>query len=185
MKALIIDILTYSRLSVNEMSLERVNLNEVVRELEDDFELVIREKGAQLHVEDLPAIEANKGQIRQVFQNIISNALKFSRPGQPPIISIRSKQINNKSFDSEEKADGPFCLVTISDNGIGFDENYVNSIFALFERLNAKDKYEGTGIGMAIAKKIVDKHNGLITATGKEGSGAVFKIILPLRQSQF
>ncbi|MFL5808659.1 MAG: sensor histidine kinase, partial [Flavisolibacter sp.] len=184
MKTLIIDVLNYSRLSVNDMEAEWVDLNEVIKELQEDFELIIQEKGARLNVDQLPQLEGNKGQLRQVFQNIISNALKFSIPGKSPVIFIHSKRLRNKSFDSVEDANGPFCLITIEDNGIGFNENYVSNIFALFERLNSKDKYEGTGIGMAIAKKIVDKHNGLITATGKEGIGARFKIILPIKQSK-
>lgn len=182
MRNLIVDILNYSRLSADETIIDCVNLNVLINELTDDFELMIEEKGAQIHIGELPCVDANQGQIRQVFYNIVSNALKFSKAGVPPVISITSKRIAHKSFDSEEQADGPFCLIVVSDNGIGFEEQYLSKIFALFERLNSKDKYEGTGIGMAIAKKIIDKHNGLITAESKEGSGAEFKIILPIEQ---
>ncbi|HUQ96829.1 MAG TPA: ATP-binding protein, partial [Chitinophagaceae bacterium] len=182
MKTLIIDILNYSALSANHAKPECVDLTEVARDLKEDFELIILEKEAQLHIDALPCVDANKGQMRQVFQNIISNALKFSRKGKPPVISITSKRLQQKSFDSAEQIDGPFCLITFKDNGIGFDEQYVANIFALFERLHAKDTYEGTGIGLAIAKKIIDKHNGLITATSREGKGAEFKIILPVTQ---
>lgn len=179
MKTLIIDVLTYSKLSANELQLDCTDFNEIIDELKEDFELVIEEKGAQINAGPLPCIEVNKGQIRQVFQNIISNALKFAKPGVPPVIEITSKRIAEKSFDSPEQQDGPFCLVCIKDNGIGFNEKYVQNIFSLFERLHTKDKYEGTGIGLAIAKKIVEKHNGLITAISKEGCGAEFQIILP------
>jgi PAS domain S-box-containing protein len=183
MKTLIIDILNYSRLSANDTVTEFVDLNKLIAELKEDFELMIEEKGAQIIQDELPVLNVNRGQIRQVFYNIISNALKFSRQEKQPVITIRSKRISYKSFDSPEQKDGPFCLICVEDNGIGFDEKYVANIFALFERLNSKDKYEGTGIGMAIAKKIIDKHNGLITASsGKEG-GAEFKIILPVNQT--
>jgi PAS domain S-box-containing protein len=182
MRNLIIDILNYSRLSASDSPLECVDLNKMINELKDDFELIIEEKGAEINADQLPCLQVNGGQIRQVFYNILSNALKFSTAGKPPVISISSKRIRDKSFDSSEQADGPFCLISICDNGIGFDEQYLSKIFALFERLNSKDKYEGTGIGMAIAKKIIDKHNGLITAESKNDCGAEFKIILPLEQ---
>jgi len=185
MKNLIIDILNYSRLSANDVLIELVDLNELVKELVEDFELLIQEKQAQVIIGQLPFIEGNRGQIRQVFQNILSNALKFSAPERSPVIAIHSKQISNKSFESNDDSLGAYCLISIKDNGIGFDENYVNSIFALFERLNSKSKFEGTGIGMAVAKKIVEKHNGLITASAREGCGAEFKLILPIKQTEF
>lgn len=184
MKILIIDILNYSRLSAANTKFENVDLNELVKELKEDFELSIKEKKAQIIMGELPSIEVNKGQIRQVFQNILSNALKFSMPGKSPKIKIKAFRTKHRSFDSPEEANGPFCLISIQDNGIGFDEKYVKNIFALFERLNSKDKYEGTGIGLSIAKKIIEKHSGLITAKSAEGRGAEFKIILPMKQIQ-
>jgi len=180
MKTLIIDILNYSKLSANDGSMQEVNLNEIIKELSDDFELIIADRNATIIVEELPTLEANRGQIRQVFQNIISNALKFSRPDVPPVIEIQSVRLKEKSFSSAPKEDGNFYKICIRDNGIGFNEKYVHNIFSLFERLNSKDKYEGTGIGLAIAKKIIDKHNGLITAVSKEGKGAEFQIVLPI-----
>jgi PAS domain S-box-containing protein len=182
MKALIVDILTYSRLSANHNYSELVNLNELMNELLEDFELIIHDKKAEINIDELDTIEVNRGQIRQVFQNIISNALKFSRPGQAPVINIKALRISGKSFDSHEQKEGQYCLICIRDNGIGFEEKYLANIFALFERLNAKDNYEGSGIGLAIAKKIIDKHNGLITAKSKVEKGTEFKIILPVSQ---
>jgi PAS domain S-box-containing protein len=184
MKTLIIDILNYSRLSANFSHNECIDLNDLTRELREDFELIVQEKNARISIDDLPCVEVNKGQVRQVFQNIISNALKFSKPGVAPIITVTAKKLREKSFESPEQQDGHYCLITISDNGIGFDEKYVGNIFALFERLHPKDRYEGTGIGLAIAKKIIDKHNGLITASSSEGNGAEFRIILPIFQTQ-
>lgn len=182
MKTLIVDILNYSRLSANDHLLECIDLNELVQELLEDFELRIQEKGAVITCGPLPCVDVNRGQMRQVFQNIISNALKFSKPGVPPVIKIYSKRIAEKSFTAAEQTDGPFCSISVEDNGIGFDEKYISNIFSLFERLNSKDQYEGTGIGMAIAKKVIDKHNGLISAFSHEGNGARFELILPLKQ---
>jgi signal transduction histidine kinase len=183
MRSLILDILNYSRLSANDSQMDCIDLKDLVRELKDDFELIIQDKGAEIIIGELPCIDVNKGQMRQVFQNIISNGLKFSTTGKAPVIHISSKRISEKRFDSPEESDGSYCLISIRDNGIGFHEKYVSNIFALFERLNSKDEYEGTGIGLAIAKKIIDKHNGLITARSKEGSGAEFLVILPLKQT--
>jgi signal transduction histidine kinase len=145
--------------------------------------LMIEEKKARVIVGDLPSIDANKGQIRQVFQNIISNALKFATADVAPVIEIKSRRVNKKTFNSNDDADGPYWLISIKDNGIGFDEKHVQNIFSLFERLNSKDKYEGTGIGLAIAKKIIEKHNGIITAVSKPGKGAEFQMILPVTQN--
>jgi PAS domain S-box-containing protein len=183
MRTLIIDILNYSKLSANDHVLDCIDLKEIVHELLEDFELIVEEKKAQIIVGDLPCIDANKGQIRQVFQNIISNALKFARTDVSPVIKITSKRIAEKSFSSNEDENGPYWFISIRDNGIGFDEKYVQNIFSLFERLNSKDKYEGTGIGLAIAKKIIEKHNGIITAVSKPGEGAEFQIILPATQT--
>lgn len=183
MKTLITDILNYSKLSAADVLIDCIDLNDIVNELIEDFELVIAEKQARIVAGDLPCVDVNKGQIRQVFQNIVSNSLKFSRKGIPPVIQIHSVRIGEKSFSSNVQPDGPWCLISIRDNGIGFDEQYVQHIFSLFERLHSKDKYEGTGIGLAIAKKIIEKHNGLITATSGEGEGAIFQIILPVSQA--
>lgn len=183
MRTLIIDILNYSKLSANDHVLNSIDLKEIVNELLEDFELIVEEKRAQIIVGDLPSIDANKGQIRQVFQNIISNALKFARTDVTPVIKISSMKIREKSFNSIEDKNGHYWFICIRDNGIGFDQKYVQNIFSLFERLNSKDKYEGTGIGLAIAKKIIEKHNGIITAVGKPGEGAQFQMILPATQT--
>lgn len=183
MKTLIVDVLNYSRLSVHLTQWELVDLNTVVRSILNDFELVIAEKGAEITVDALPTLEANRGQMRQMFQNILSNALKFTNKEVPPRIQISFQPLLEKSFQSAIGQEGPYCLFRIKDNGIGFDEKYVSHIFALFERLHTKDQYEGTGIGLAITKKIVEKHHGLIRAESTSGQGAEFLIILPLKQA--
>lgn len=184
MKLLIVDVLNYSRLSANNNVFELVDLNIMMKELLSDFELMILDKKASFHISPLPVVEGNKGQLRQVFQNIISNALKFSVPQQAPVIEIRSTTLAEKSFDSVEKKNGAYSLISIKDNGIGFDEKYLENIFTLFERLHTKDDYEGTGIGMAIAKKIIDKHNGLVSARSTPGKGAEFLFLLPVIQNK-
>jgi PAS domain S-box-containing protein len=180
MRKLIIAILNYSKLSAGTVDWEYTDLSVLFRELIEDFELVIKEKKAEVTVGILPSMVVNKGQIRQVFQNILSNALKFSRVDMAPRINIYSRRLGIRSFSAAEMENGPFCLIGIGDNGIGFDKKYLTSIFSLFERLHSKDRFEGTGIGLAIAKKIVEKHNGLISAVSTEGCGSEFRIILPM-----
>ncbi|WP_243751645.1 sensor histidine kinase [Niastella caeni] len=182
MKSLIIEILNYSRLSADDSEFLPTDLNLVLKELLEDFELLIADKKAKVLNYGLPVLEVNRGQIRQVFQNLISNALKFSKNDMPPVIEIRSKWLADKSFTSSEQETGPFCLLTISDNGIGFDEKYATIVFSLFQRLHPKDSFEGTGIGLAITKKIIEKHHGLIQVKSAVGVGTQFMIILPLKQ---
>jgi signal transduction histidine kinase len=182
MKSLIIDILNYSRLSADDGEFLPTDLNTVLKELLEDFELLIADKKATILYQNLPVAEVIRGQIRQVFQNLISNALKFSKDDVPPVIEIKASLLENKSFTSREQANGPFCLLTIEDNGIGFDEKYAGIVFSLFQRLHAKDSFEGTGIGLAITKKIIEKHHGLIQVKSAIGAGTKFMIIIPLNQ---
>lgn len=178
MKTMIIDILTYSGLSVHDNHFELTDLNRVIQEVLEDFEILVEEKNAEFIIGQLPSIEANKGQMRQVFQNLIGNALKFCKPDEKPVISIQ-----NLTNGSVSNADAPgYCRISVKDNGIGFDEKYGDKIFSLFQRLNTKDKYEGSGIGLAITKKILDKHNGTIAANSQENIGSEFVVNLPLRQ---
>ncbi len=181
MSTLINDLLDYSRLSVDAL-FEPTDLNETLTDIITDLEYFIKEKQAVFHVSSLPVIEAIPPQMRQVFQNLVVNALKFSQPGIPPVITIRSERTSALSADSPADDAGSYCRILFSDNGIGFDEKYIDKIFTLFQRLNDRNKYEGTGIGLAIAKKIITKHNGIITARSSEGEGASFIIVLPVQQ---
>lgn len=181
MTKLINDLLTFTRLSINS-SYENVSLNRLVDEVMSDLELVINEKHAIIEVDDLPKIDAITGQIRQVFQNIISNALKFSKKEERPRIKIIGELVERCAIDAKTSANGDFVRIIIKDNGIGFNDQYADKIFTIFQRLHTKEQYEGTGIGLAITRKIIEKHKGLITATGKEGQGAEFIIVLPLQQ---
>ena len=182
MTTLVNDLLSFSRLSVNHL-FRPTDLNQLLKEILSDFELLIQEKDATIEVCKLPEIDAVPGQMRQVFQNLLSNALKFSKKTDPPLIKIECEQIAEKSIDSIPDKKGNFWRITISDNGIGFDEQYREKIFTIFQRLHTKEKYEGTGIGLAIARKIVEKHNGLIKATSVEHRGSTFIIVLPVIQN--
>jgi len=181
MTKLINDLLSFSRLSVNSL-FEPVNINSILEEVLADLELAIQEKGAVVEVDRFPAIDAIPGQMRQVFQNIISNALKFTRTGQKPLIKVECARIKERKLSSVTYEAGRFIRIKISDNGIGFDEQFRDKIFTIFQRLHTKQQFEGTGIGLAICKKIIDKHNGLISAHGRENEGATFIIILPVSQ---
>ncbi|QHS60932.1 CheR family methyltransferase [Chitinophaga agri] len=183
MANLIDDLLRFSRLSQASF-FEQVDLKVIINEILSDLEIMIQEKHARVTLTNLPVIEAVPGQLRQVFQNLLSNAFKFSRKDVQPVINIAGTRIREKRFDSVEDPQGPYVTISISDNGIGFDEKYLDKIFILFQRLHTKDKYEGTGIGLAVTRKIIDKHNGLITAQSREKEGATFKIILPVKQDQ-
>lgn len=181
MQTLISDLLAYSRLS-SKVVFEKTDLNFVLQEVLSDFDYQIEKKNAIVTITDLPAIDSIPSQLRQVFQNLIGNALKFSLSEGAPQIKITSELIKTKDFDSETDEDGKYCRIIISDNGIGFDEIYLDRIFVIFQSLNDRSVYEGTGIGLAISKKIMEKHNGLITAKSKLGKGASFILILPLQQ---
>lgn len=183
MAKLINDLLNYSRLSVASIY-EITDFNEIVKEILSDLELMITERDAMISVEKMPQIEAVPGQVRQVFQNIISNALKFSRKDTSPVIHITADIVTDLNPDSAAFAGGQYCRIVIRDNGIGFNEKYLSKIFTIFQRLHTSELYEGTGIGLAIAKKVIDKHSGIITARSKEGEGAAFVIVLPMRQGK-
>lgn len=179
MEALITDLLEYSRLSSIVIP-ELTDLNEVVQEIVADFDFLIDQKNASILIDPLPVLYAIPSQLRQVFQNLIGNSLKFSRKDVTPVIQITSERIENKEFDSLPSETGNYVRIAVKDNGIGFDEIYLDRIFMIFQSLHDRQTYQGTGIGLAITKKIIEKHNGLITAKSIEGEGATFIIILPI-----
>lgn len=178
MTELIDDLTQYSKLDIAAAAVN-IDLNQMLEEILIDLELVIREKQAQITIDSLPAINGIPGQIRLVFQNLLGNSLKFVQAGMPPCIHISAAPVEEPGMH-EEAADGRFVRITISDNGIGFDEKYLTRIFSVFQRLHTKDKYEGSGIGLSIVKKIIEKHRGYVTARSEEGKGATFIILLPL-----
>lgn len=182
MNKLITDLLEYSRLS-SKVVPEKTDLNQIIAEVISDFDYLIEEKKAVLKVGNLPVLKGIPSQMRQLFQNLIGNSLKFSKLDEIPTIGINSERIIAKEFDSEASENGDFCRITVTDNGIGFDEKYLSKIFVIFQSLNDRNTYEGTGIGLAIAKKIIERHNGLITAKSELGAGSSFVIILPFSQN--
>jgi signal transduction histidine kinase len=124
-------------------------------------------------VGELPTIEADRTQMRQLFQNLIGNGLKFHQDGQAPIVTVRSQHLSRP---------GQFCQIVVEDNGIGFDEKYLDRIFNVFQRLHGRSAYEGSGVGLAICRKIVERHGGNITATSIVGRGSAFIVTLPIKQ---
>jgi two-component system CheB/CheR fusion protein len=176
MQVLIEDILTLSKLSNSTTPYSPVDLNEIIGNITDDLEVVIKEKKAKIIARDLPVIDGINGQVHQLFQNLVSNAIKFNEK-DAPVISIAQKRItaeNEKEFNIDPKK---YLRIDVEDNGIGFDKKYQEKIFGIFQRLNGSE-FEGTGIGLAICKKIVDNHNGFIKADSQPGKGACFSIFM-------
>jgi PAS domain S-box-containing protein len=184
MKTLIVDILKYFQIASVDLKFEHTDLQQIVTDLLEDFELPIAQKQARITFKNLPVLEGIPAELRQVFHNLISNALKFSNPALAPEIEITATRIKDKAFDGVPHSRGRYYRISVKDNGIGFNQEYSKQIFTLFQRLNGWDKYEGTGIGLAITKKIIDRHDGLVMAQSKEGEGAEFVFILPVTQRE-
>lgn len=184
MSNLISDLLSFSRLSA-EPFFEPFDLTEIINEVTTDLEYAFEEKEGKLIINGvLPEITGVRSQFRQVFQNLISNSLKFARTDIKPEITITADRIDSADFDAPTSAEGNYHRIIVADNGIGFEAQYKEKIFAIFQRLHDKSSYEGTGIGLAIARKIIDKHNGLISGHSNDGEGATFTIILPITSNQ-
>ncbi len=181
MRELIDGLLTFSRVSSHSKSFQSTNLSKVMDEVLTDLEVCITQTGAKVEVGELPAIEADPIQMRQIFQNLISNALKFHKPDTLPVIKV-----NAECFDETIKhgLTVPKCQISIADNGIGFEPQYAEKIFEVFQRLVGRDEYEGTGMGLAICRKIAERHGGSLTATGLPGVGANFLLTLRVFQGQ-
>lgn len=184
MQTLINDLLTLSRVTTKAQPFVPVALEEVAREVVGDLEARIEESGGQVEVGPLPAIEADPLQMRQLLQNLISNALKFHLPEQPPLVRVHGAIIEGGEAPAEHTAANGSCQIAVQDNGIGIDERYLDKIFTPFQRLHARGEYEGTGMGLAVCRKIVEQHGGRITATSTLGEGATFLVTLPLRHSE-
>lgn len=178
MQLLIQDLLTFSRVSTQAQPFTSVNLKTIADEVLSDLEVKIEETGATVELKDLPMIDADAIQMRQLLQNLVGNALKFRQMGNAPVISISSQTLS-----ANGNGIGKCCQIVVKDNGIGFDEKYTDKIFAVFQRLHGRAEYEGSGVGLAICRKIVERHNGTITAQSAPGEGASFSFILPLKQN--
>lgn len=174
------DVLNYASLNTEEQY-TTIGLDEVLTALQSDLELLITEKGAKIYADALPTIRAVPHQMHQLFYNLINNALKFTKPGQPPVIHIKCREVH--AFEASEQNDlypgRKYYEIAVSDNGIGFSPEGADMIFGMFKRLHGKQEYAGTGIGLALCKKVVQNHGGKIWAESKVGEGATFKVVLP------
>lgn len=181
MRNLINDLLDYSKISMNSKFIF-TDLKTIISETTTDLDYSVNEKKASIITGELPMVEVVPGQFRQVFQNILSNALKFSKKDVAPVIRIWGERIASYDLFGAADPEGQYLRIFIADNGIGFNEVFLDKIFTMFQRLHGRFEYEGTGIGLAIVKKIIEKHNGIITAKSKEGEGTTFIIMLPVKQ---
>ena len=180
MQLLINDILTFSKVSVEDGMFEQSDLNKLIAEVLGDMEDEIKEKNAKISVKQLPLMYVNPGLIRPLFHNLISNALKYSKKNVEPIINIHSEESPAPNGNGGTETYSKYCRIFIEDNGIGFDQKYSEQIFGMFKRLHLNTEFEGTGIGLALCKKIVEKHHGYISARSKINEGSTFIISLPL-----
>jgi light-regulated signal transduction histidine kinase (bacteriophytochrome) len=181
MTKMIDSILNYSVVNATEQVDETVDLNMVLDGITNDLELVIVQKEANILYSKLPLLRGASTLLYQLFYNLINNALKFSKADVSPVISIYANKVSSSELTgvASVKKASFFYHIKIEDNGIGFNQDYADRMFNVFTRLNSKDKYEGTGLGLALCRKIVHRHQGAIYATGKEGVGSTFHIILP------
>ena len=183
MQTLINDLLAYSRTNTTQRKFVNSDLNQVVKEALEMLKEDLQDRDATIEILNLGEVTIIPFQFRQLIQNLISNSLKFSIPGQKPHIIIKSDFIKyDESSNTDFKLKSDYHHISIIDNGIGFEQQYQDKIFEIFQRLNDKKDYPGTGIGLTIARKIVENHNGLITGTGKLNHGAQFDIYLPSQQ---
>lgn len=180
MQTLIQDLLTYSHTSTSEGQFEHIDLNEVIDEIKSDLNEDLIDKHATIEATDMCDAYIIPFQFRQLMHNLIGNALKFSKPTEPPYIKIKSEigpglKFNNTNLSPQKL----YCHISVSDNGIGFEQKYSEKIFDVFQRLHGKLEYSGTGIGLSIVKKIIENHHGIITAKGEPNQGATFDIYIP------
>ncbi len=179
MQILINDLLAYSRHTQTVDHFETANLNDLVADVISDLEIEIKRTNATIKLEQLPSLVVIPTQIRQLFQNLISNSIKFSNPGIYPRINIWSERMAEEDENISPDEKRVFHKIMISDNGMGFEQKFAEDIFVVFKRLHSYHQIEGTGIGLSICKKIVEKHNGEIKAESFPGKGSVFTICLP------
>jgi len=183
MRHLIDTLLEFSRTARSNQPFVPVDLNRILQEVQTDLELKIEETATTLHVETLPVIEAVPSQMKQLFDNLLSNSIKFRKAGIAAVITIRCLRLSRRQKEQHRLNTGiPWFKIDFTDNGIGFEREYNERIFQIFQRLHGKTEYPGSGIGLAICKKITDQHKGLIYATGEPDNGATFTLIFPEHQ---
>jgi PAS domain S-box-containing protein len=180
MQSLIDGLLALSRVTTKGHKFETVDLARVAAEVVSDLEVQIKQVNGRVEFDKLPAIHADPLQIRQLFQNLIANGLKFHRPDEPPVVTVSGRYVPGREDRKPSRLSNQQCSIVIEDNGIGFDEKYSSRIFGIFQRLHPRDVYEGTGIGLAICRRIVEHHGGTISAHSVPGKGSTFEVILPV-----
>ena len=178
MQVLIEDLLTLSRITTRAQPFVEVNLARVTQEVLSDLEIRIAQTQAYIEIGELPTIKADPLQMRQLLQNLIGNALKFHLENEPAIVKIYSKKFIDEDEDKNQQLNSEYYQIIVEDNGIGFDEKYLDRIFSVFQRLHGRTEYEGTGMGLAICRKIVERHQGSITAKSEPGKGASFIVTI-------
>ncbi len=185
MQELIEGLLTLSRVTTRASDFEQVDLGEIVQQVLGDLEAQIERVQGRVEVGKLPTIQAEPLQIRQLLQNLIANALKFRRPDEPPVVKVEARYVTPREQRQARKSlTEERCRITVEDNGIGIDPQYSERIFGIFQRLHSRDVYEGTGIGLAICRRIVEYHGGQITVHGAPGKGSTFEVLLPAAQAK-
>lgn len=182
MQTLITDLLTFSRVTTKPRPFVPVDLSAIAQTIVSDLEVSIQRAGGTVQVDPLPTIDADPVQMGQLLQNLIGNALKFHRNGQSPIVKVWGTLLQDQEHQGNEKHNPQQCRLYVEDNGIGFDETYLPQLFQPFQRLVGRGEYEGTGMGLSICKKIVERHGGDITARSTPGQGTTFMITLPVQQ---
>ncbi|HUQ64956.1 MAG TPA: response regulator [Flavitalea sp.] len=182
MQALIKDILLFSKTSIEKPTFIDTNLNDILRDVLIEMENVIKDKNAVINADELPNLSVNPVLMRPLFHNLISNAIKYSKKDTQPVVKIYSEYSAGQNGLPSKEVKNKYCRIYVEDNGIGFDQKYSEQIFGMFKRLHLHSEFEGTGIGLALCKKIVEEHNGFITARSKLDEGSVFIISLPVQQ---
>ncbi|MCD6017496.1 MAG: domain S-box protein [Bacteroidetes bacterium] len=181
MQTLLEDLLAYSRAKNKDYKIEKTDLTMIAKETVLDFNDLVKEKKAVIKITEMCSAKIIRFQFRQVFQNMLSNSLKFAHPERRPTITIKSEMVYGKTLKELGLSSTlKYCHITFSDNGIGFDPKYKERIFEVFQRLHEYDEYKGTGIGLAICKRIIENHNGIMLASGKTNIGATFEIYIPV-----
>jgi signal transduction histidine kinase len=182
MQALIEDILAFSKIGFQDSTLVETDLKKIIQDVLVEMDDFIKEKRAEVTVGSIPAMQLIEGLMFPLFQNLISNALKYSRKDVAPKVKIYSEMVPSNGLQENVVPNGGlYCRIFIEDNGIGFDQQYAEKIFAMFSRLHQNAEYQGTGIGLALCKKIVEQHNGFITARSRINEGSVFILSFPLQ----
>jgi signal transduction histidine kinase len=182
MTTLVADLLEFSLVSSKVNAFTPVDLNEVLAGVILDLEVRLAQTGGRVEVGPLPIVASDPLQMRQLLQNLIGNALKFHQQGVAPVVRISAEVSGDLDIAGHHAQPAGTCRLSVADNGIGFDEKYLDRVFTIFQRLHGRGKYEGTGIGLAICRKIVERHGGRITAHSQLGRGSTFVVDLPLLQ---